>query len=75
MLTAAQIRGARAMLQIGQVELAKLAGLSKTGLNHVENGNDARRSTLAAIQAALEAAGIEILEDNGVRLRKTLSAK
>jgi DNA-binding XRE family transcriptional regulator len=69
-LTAAQIRGARAMLHIGQLELAKMAGISKTNLNHIENGSDPRRSTLLAIQTALEAAGIEFLEDDGIRLRK-----
>jgi transcriptional regulator with XRE-family HTH domain len=70
MLTAAQIRGARAMLQISQMEFAKRAGMSKTNLNHIENGSDPRRSTLEAIQAAFEAAGIEFIEDGGVRLAK-----
>jgi transcriptional regulator with XRE-family HTH domain len=70
MLSAAQIRGARAMLQLSQAEFAKLTGLSRTNLNHIENGSDPRRSTLEAIQAAYEAAGIEFIEDDGVRLRK-----
>jgi transcriptional regulator with XRE-family HTH domain len=71
MLSAAQIRGARAMLQISQAEFSKLAGISKTNLNHSENGSDPRRSTLEAIQAAFEAKGIEFLENNGMRLKTT----
>jgi DNA-binding XRE family transcriptional regulator len=68
-----QIRGARAMLGMTQTELAKLAGLSKTGLLNIENGaSDPKASTLTAIQTALERAGIEFLEGArpGVRLRK-----
>jgi DNA-binding XRE family transcriptional regulator len=68
-LTAAQIRGARAMLKLTQGEFAKLAEISKTNLNHIENGSDPRRSTLAAIQVAFESAGIEFLDNGGVRLR------
>jgi len=64
------IRGARAMLHLSQAEFAKLAGVAKTNLNHIENGSDPRRSTLEKIQAAFEAAGIEFLERNGVRLRQ-----
>jgi transcriptional regulator with XRE-family HTH domain len=71
MLSAAQIRGARAMLQLSQVEFSKRVPMSKTNLNHIENGSDPRRSTLEAIQAAFEAAGIEFSEDGGVRLRKS----
>jgi transcriptional regulator with XRE-family HTH domain len=70
MLSAAQIRGARAMLQISQFEFAKLAGMSKTNLNHIENGSDPRRSTLELIRATFEAKGIEFIDDDGVRLRK-----
>jgi transcriptional regulator with XRE-family HTH domain len=70
MLSAAQIRGARAMLQISQSEFAKRAGISKTNLNHIENGSDPRRSTLEAIQAAFEAAGVEFFESGAVGLRR-----
>jgi hypothetical protein len=43
--------------------------MSKANLNHIEKGCDPRRSTLEAIQATFEAAGIELFEDGGVRLR------
>lgn len=70
-----QIRGARAMLGLTQAALAKAAGISTTGLNNIERGlADPKVSTLQAIQAALEAAGIEFIAENGggagVRLAK-----
>ncbi len=76
MITPGQIRGARAMLGISQAELAKLAEISTTGLNNIENGNaDPKASTLKAIQSALETAGIIFVPSNGegpgVRMRKT----
>jgi len=60
MLTPAQIRAARAMLDWTQGELAKRAGISKTGLNNIERGSaDPKASTLTAIRRAIEDAGVE----------------
>lgn len=78
MITSAQIRGARAMLNLTQSELAKRASISTTGLNNIERGvSDAKTSTLTAIQAALEEAGIVfepagmcVDAGPGVRLKK-----
>lgn len=75
MITTQQIRGARAMIGLTQAELAKLAGISTTGLNNIEKGSaDPKASTLRAIEAALEAAGVEFIAENGggagVRLKK-----
>ncbi|WOS62177.1 helix-turn-helix transcriptional regulator [Sinorhizobium fredii] len=75
MITAEQIRGARAMLGMTQADLAKLAGISTTGLNNIERGTaDPKASTLRAIEEALEAAGAIFVAANGegpgVRLRK-----
>ncbi|MCF4130258.1 helix-turn-helix domain-containing protein [Methylobacterium sp. SyP6R] len=72
MLTPAQIRAARAMLDITQAELAAASGISKTGINNIERGAaDPKASTLASIQAALEKSGIEFLDGDapGVRHR------
>jgi transcriptional regulator with XRE-family HTH domain len=71
----AQCRAARALLNITQPELAKLAGL---GLSTVVDFEKERRQvSLAAvetIQRALRRAGIEFIDENGgglgVRLRK-----
>jgi DNA-binding XRE family transcriptional regulator len=71
-ITHLQIRAARAMIGITQAELAREAGLSTTGLNNIEAGRaDAKGSTLRAIQAALEAHGVEFTNDAypGVRMK------
>ena len=64
------------MLGMTQADLAERASLSATALNSIERGtSDPRASNLAAIQHALEAAGVEFIPENGggagVRLRKT----
>jgi len=72
MITPAQIRAARAMLDWTQAELASRAGISKTGLNNIERGSsDPKSSTLTAIQRVLEEAGLEFLNHGrpGVRLK------
>lgn len=63
------------MLGLTQSELAKLAGISTTGLNNIESGAaDPKASTLSAIRAGLGAAGVEFIPENGggpgVRLKK-----
>ena len=64
MITAAQIRAGRALLNVKQSELAKAAGVSLATLNNIERGvGDPRSSTLQAIERALKAAGIEVDED------------
>jgi transcriptional regulator with XRE-family HTH domain len=61
------------MLGISQAELSARTAISRTNLNHIENGSDPRRSTLLAIQHALEAAGVEFIGDDCVRLRRRKS--
>jgi DNA-binding XRE family transcriptional regulator len=76
MITPAQIRGARAMLNMTQARLAELAGISTTALNSIERGtSDPKSSTIRAIQAALEAAGVNFTDggEPGVRLTKPAS--
>lgn len=74
MLTPAQIRAARALLNVKQSELAKVAGISLATLNNIERGvGDPRASTLDAIGRALDQAGIETENDptaETVRLRR-----
>lgn len=75
MISPQQIRGARAMLGLTQAILANAAGISTTALNNIERGAaDPKASTLAAIQRALEDAGVEFIPENGggsgVRLKK-----
>jgi transcriptional regulator with XRE-family HTH domain len=74
MITTEQIRAGRAMARLTQAQLAARAGISTTAMNNIEHGTDAKGSTLRAIQAALETAGVEFLDENAggpaVRLRK-----
>jgi transcriptional regulator with XRE-family HTH domain len=70
-----QCRMARAALGWSTQELAHEAGVGVNTVNRFENGQDARMSSVAAIRATLEAAGVIFVEENGqgagVRLRKT----
>ena len=66
MISLQQIRGARAMLGMTQAALAERAKLSATAINNIERGlSDPRVSSLAAIQHALEKAGVEFIPENG----------
>ena len=77
-LAPVQMRMARAAVGWGVRELAEKAGVTASTVTRIENGSDARQSTIAAIRAALEAAGVEFIAENGggpgVRLRKDARA-
>ncbi|MBU8544315.1 MULTISPECIES: helix-turn-helix domain-containing protein [Roseomonadaceae] len=65
---------ARAAVGLGVRELAAAAGVSADTVVRLEKGEVLQPRTLAAIRAALEAAGVEFIAENGggpgVRLRK-----
>jgi len=66
---------ARAALEIGVRDLAKLADVSAMTVTRFENGHSAGHpDKLDKLQRALESAGIEFIPENGrgagVRLRK-----
>ena len=78
MITAAQIRAARGLLNLSQGQLAEMAGLGIATVKRIEASSEVRgaATTLWKIQAALEAAGIEFLPAQegsglGVRLRQS----
>ena len=60
-----QLKMARAALGWGVRELAKKAGITANTVSRIENGSDAKQSTIEALQAALEAAGVEFIAENG----------
>ncbi len=69
-----QCRAARAMLDMTQPQLAKAAGIGLSTVVDFERGRRAvAPATVAAIRAALEAAGVAFIPANhggpGVRLR------
>lgn len=81
MLTAAQLRAARALLGIDQRALAEAAGLSLPTIQRMEASEGNIRGnvdSLVKIVAALEAAGVELISEGavsegggrGVRLRR-----
>jgi transcriptional regulator with XRE-family HTH domain len=71
MITVAQCKMARAGLGWGIIELARSANVGRATVARFETGKgESIPATVAAIQHALEAAGIEFLPDNGVRLNK-----
>jgi transcriptional regulator with XRE-family HTH domain len=80
MASIAQIRGARGLLGWSQSQLATAAGLSEPTIKRFETGRGANVSDAAAhkMHAALEAAGVEFIAENGggagVRLRKAAPA-
>jgi transcriptional regulator with XRE-family HTH domain len=81
MITAAQLRAARALLGIDQQTLADMAGVSLPTIQRMEASQGNVRGvidTLIKVVEALNAAGVELLVDNarsdgggrGVRLRE-----
>lgn len=80
MITAAQLRAARALLGIDQRELADLCGLSVPTIQRMEASEGVVRGnvdSLMKLVGALDAAGVEVIGDGatsitggrGVRLR------
>ena len=82
MLTAAQMRAARALVGMEQRALAEASGVSLPTIQRMEASNGVVRGvieTLMKVMGALEAAGIEFINEGatsssggrGVRLRRT----
>lgn len=72
MITTAQIRGARGILNWSQGDLSERTDISATSIGSIENGlTQARTSTLELIQNAFEDAGIEFLPNDGIRKKST----
>jgi transcriptional regulator with XRE-family HTH domain len=78
-MTPMQCRMARAALEWSTTDLARAAAVGPATVNRFETGRDARISTVEKLRAALEAAGVLFIAENGggvgVRLRKTTSGK
>ena len=72
-MIAVQCKMARVALGIGVRDLAKLADVSPDTIARLERGEVLKDRTVAAVRAALEAAGVEFIPENGggagVRLR------
>jgi transcriptional regulator with XRE-family HTH domain len=69
MITAAQLRAARALLGIDQRQLAELSGLSVPTIQRMEASETMVRGnvdSLVRLIAAFETAGIEMIDDGAV---------
>src|SRR5690606_15874180 len=69
MLTAAQLRSARALLGIDQRQLAELSGLSVQTIQRMEASDGVVRGnvdSLMKLVAALDAAGVELIAEGAV---------
>ena len=71
-MKAIQLRMARAAVGWGVRDLAKKAGVTANTVTRIENGADAKQSTMDRLQNALESAGVEFTNGDqpGVRLTK-----
>jgi transcriptional regulator with XRE-family HTH domain len=80
LITASQLRAARALLNLDQRQLAQLSGLSLPTIQRMEASEDVIRGnvdSLVKVIAALEKAGIELISEGaashdggrGVRLK------
>jgi transcriptional regulator with XRE-family HTH domain len=69
MITAAQLRAARALLGIDQRRLAELSGLSVPTIQRMEASEGVIRGNVESLMkliGALDAAGIELIADGAV---------
>jgi len=73
-MKAVQLKMARAAVGWGVRELAAKAGVTANTVTRIENGADAKQSTMDKLKRALEAGGVEFIEENGggpgVRVQK-----
>jgi transcriptional regulator with XRE-family HTH domain len=71
-MKAVQLKMARAAVGWGVRELAEKAGVTANTVTRIENGADAKQSTMDALQRALESAGVEFTNGGqpGVRMKK-----
>jgi transcriptional regulator with XRE-family HTH domain len=74
-MLAVQCKMARVALGLGVRDLAEAAQVSSDTIARLERGEVLKRRTIDAVRAALEAAGVQFIEENGggpgVRLRKS----
>jgi DNA-binding transcriptional regulator YiaG len=80
MISSAQCRAARGLLDWSQQELAERARVGVVTVRQLEAGtHQPRRATLEVVRRCLESGGVEFIDENGggvgVRLRETNARK
>ena len=63
-MKAIQLKMARAALSLGVRDLAEMSGITANTISRIENGNDAKQSTIDALRKCLESAGITFIDDH-----------
>ncbi len=78
MISPAQCRAARALLDWTQGDLARVTGLSVVTIRAFEKGGEMRESNRTLLRLAFEQAGVELTPENGrgagVRFRHPASS-
>ena len=75
MITLHQIKAARAILDLGHRELAKLADMSPSTIARIERGEDVRVATLTRIQSVFEARGLEFPDFRTIRMTEEIARR
>ena len=64
-MNADQARMARAAIKLGVREVAEVASITPNTVSRIENGSDAKVSTMDALETVYRERGISFLEDDG----------
>lgn len=76
MITAAQLRSAKAMLNLDQATVCDACGINKATLSNIENEKSTgNANTLNALQLFYESRGVEFIDGDGVRQSTTALKK
>jgi transcriptional regulator with XRE-family HTH domain len=74
MVTSAQLRAARSLLNLTVRDLSEIAGVHRNTITRAETDATAHGHAVAQVVRTLESAGVEFIAENGggagVRLRK-----
>lgn len=74
-MTSAQMRAARAILDLHQEDLSAAAGLSRNTIKAIEgDGRNPRQGSIRALQEFYESRGIVFIGDDTVRFRPAAAA-
>ena len=72
MLTGKQLRAARALLDLGVEQLAEIAGVNRDTIFNLERGvSQPREGTIKTIVRVISEHGVELTDNEGVRLKPT----
>ena len=65
-MNADQARMARALIQLGVRDVAAEAGVTPNTVSRIENGGDAKQSTMDALRRVYEGRGVRFTDAGGI---------